>query len=399
MSIMLHLLFLTAEILLAIYVVFDLIYFFINYYLQSPIKVPSTAILESDVTIQIPIFNTGDKIYPLLNSIKSNKLNYPIQLLDSSSDQTTVIIEEFFGPSKIIDGHKFWIKKWENVELIHFKKKDGLKAWALNEGTLLVSTPFIAIFDSDWEISSDFFKTLLPIIKSDPNTGYVQASWQSINEDENILAYTDAVSVESEHLVEDVFRGHFKIPFTIHGSAFIVRSQLVRQLLWRNQFLSEDIDLALRINLSGYHGVYVKEQKSFGRTCSTFHEFYRQKARWIEGRSQMLRIHGIDILKSESLPLLKKLFVLHYLSYFIRYPLFAVILLMGTTMSGFHLIPGLILLSANIFSRVLVNLRTISFKKKRKHMTAVIEPILFWICLIPFSIRATRGLFLRKAAW
>ncbi len=388
-----------ASLILIIYSLFDIIYLVANFFIRKSEPVPLIEIKGDDLTIQVPIYNTGTPILTLLNSIKDNVIPYEIQLLDSSNDKTTTIIESFFGAATKFESTEYWVKTWGNIHLIHFKQKRGSKAWALNQGSVFVKTPFIAVFDSDWRIESSFFKNLLPIIKDDEKIGYVQASWQSSNENENSISYTDAISIESEHLIEDVFRNHFRIPFTIHGSAFIVRTKLIQSMQWRDQFLSEDVDLALRINFKGYCGVYVKPQKSEGRTCSSLHEFYRQKGRWIEGRSQMLRSHAADLLKTKKLLLIKKIFVLHYLAYFMKTPLVIFLFMLAAILGAKYLKVCFLVLLLGFLSRAALNVRTISFKEHKNYFAAILEPTLFLLFAVPYSYRSLRGLFLRKAVW
>jgi cellulose synthase/poly-beta-1,6-N-acetylglucosamine synthase-like glycosyltransferase len=349
------------------------------------------------VTIQIPVYNTGKNILPLLRSLE--QINAPVQLLDSSDDsETEELILNHLGSTTVQNLSTYIIESTKNITWIRFKSRKGRKAWALNEGLKFVNTDYIAVFDSDWEVSEDVILAQLDQIQNKSDIAFVQASWRSINSNQNALAQIDTISVETEHLTEDVVRNKFNLPFTIHGSAFLIRTEVVKNLQYRDAFLSEDVDLAMRIYLNGMKGVYLENDYAFGRTCSSLTEFYRQKRRWIEGRSQMLRTHASAIIGSKKLNVVSKVFTLHYLAYFFKMPIFLIVLSVSFALQ-LNFAWVFVTLFCNIISKVALNTVMIHRKKQKWTYHAMIEPLMFWLFLMPYSYFSVRGAVVRGSKW
>ena len=96
------------------------------------------------VTIQLPVYNELYVMERLLDNI--SKIDYPkdkleIQVLDDSTDETTMIVEQK-------------VNEWtsQGIDISHICRKDrlGFKAGALAEGLKTAKGEFLAIFDADF---------------------------------------------------------------------------------------------------------------------------------------------------------------------------------------------------------------------------------------------------------
>src|ERR1700733_10179711 len=104
------------------------------------------------VTIQLPIFNERFVVERLLE--ETSKIDYPrhllqIQVLDDSTDETHPYTERLCNE---------YAAAGLPIEYRHRTNRRGYKAGALQEGLETATGEFIAIFDADFLLPTDFLK-------------------------------------------------------------------------------------------------------------------------------------------------------------------------------------------------------------------------------------------------
>jgi cellulose synthase/poly-beta-1,6-N-acetylglucosamine synthase-like glycosyltransferase len=108
---------------------------------EAPAEVPDELPL---VTLQLPMFNERHVAERLLRA--SAKIQYPkdrlqIQVLDDSTDDTTVIVD------RVVDELQ---RAGHNIVAVRRPERTGYKAGALEYGLTEATGEFVAIFDADF---------------------------------------------------------------------------------------------------------------------------------------------------------------------------------------------------------------------------------------------------------
>jgi len=137
----------------------NLLYYYKKYHRKNPDKFSDWESIIDDVpmvTVQLPIFNEMYVVPRLVDCIID--LDYPkdrleIQILDDSTDETVEIAK------KKVEEYK---AKGYDIVHIHRTNRQGVKAGALKEATVVAKGEFIAIFDADFLPRKEFLKRTIP---------------------------------------------------------------------------------------------------------------------------------------------------------------------------------------------------------------------------------------------
>lgn len=218
------------------------------------------------VTFVIPAYNAAEYIKKTLQSILN--LEYPTENIkifvvdDGSKDNTSEIVREMMKRSK-------------NIFL--FSKKNEGKAAALNYGIKRVKTEFTAVLDADTLLEKDLLKKtfllflvenvmavtsrLVPLNRKGFFARMQVLEYALTSFFRNLLSNIDALPVAPAFTV---YRTYF---FGKYGG-FDVGN------------LTEDFEIALRINSKGYRILYVMDSYAKTVVPSKFRDLYRQRIRW-----------------------------------------------------------------------------------------------------------------------
>ncbi len=262
---------------------------------KDPVPVENYSELElPSVTIQIPIFNEEKIIQKTLGHLEN--INYPlsslkIQILDDSTDDTSQIIDKFTTKIK---------KKGILIDVIRRSSREGFKAGALGNGLTQDDSEFVAVFDSDFEISSDFLVDCIHYFKGNAEIGAVQTKWGYSNLDFSLFTRSMSIGLDGHFLVEKLGRKSLNANITFNGTGGIWRRATIETSGgWSSETLAEDLDLAYRSQMKGYKIIYLSDVVNRQEIPPTLRSWIIQQSRWSKGFSQNLRKNFRTFLASD----------------------------------------------------------------------------------------------------
>ena len=274
------------------------------------------------VTVQLPIYNERRVVRRLIAAAAT--LEYPgerleIQVLDDSTDETTALAAAEVERQRGL-----------GVEIQHVRRtsRAGYKAGALAAGLERSRGELVAVFDADFVPPPDFLRRLVPRL-DDPAVGAVQARWTHLNRRESLLTAAQAVMLDAHFLLEHATRARHGLFFNFNGTAGLWRRSCIEDAGgWRNDTLTEDLDLSYRAQLRGWRLAYAREVEVPGELPGDMEALKTQQRRWARGSIQTARLLLPELLR-RPLPLRVKLEAMIHLTGYASYPL---LLLLGLCM-------------------------------------------------------------------
>lgn len=237
------------------------------------------------VTVQLPVYNERNVIVRLIDAAAA--LDYPrhlleIQVLDDSTDDTPIIAAQ-----RIAHHQAF------GVNIVHIRRPDrtGYKAGALAYGLERARGEFLLILDADFVPAADFLRALIDPL-ADPDVGMVQARWNYLNRERNLLTRVQAVLLDAHFAIEHSQRAARGLFFNFNGTAGIWRKRAIIDAGgWTADTLTEDLDLSYRAQLAGWRFVYRGDVVCRSELPADMNAFKTQQHRWTKGSIEvMLRL-------------------------------------------------------------------------------------------------------------
>jgi len=232
------------------------------------------------VTVQLPMYNERFVARRIIE--RACRLDYPpdrleIQVLDDSTDQTRQIAQQAVAEARA---------RGINIEYIHRQKRTGFKAGALDNGLRSATGEFIAIFDADFVPRRDFLTRTIDYF-TDERVCTVQARWEHINRDDNLLTRTQAIFLDGHFAIEHVARNRSQRFMSFNGTAGIWRRAAIEAAGgWQHDTLTEDLDLSYRAQLKGWKFIFLPELTAPAELPADMNAFKAQQFRWTKGGTQ-----------------------------------------------------------------------------------------------------------------
>lgn len=266
------------------------------------------------VTVQLPIRNEYFAAPRILAAAAA--LDYPrdrleIQVLDDSDDATVGLVVKDVARLRR-----------EGVDVVHLRRfaPTDFKAGALAYGTELARGDLLAIFDADFMPEPDFLRRTVPHFQ-DPKVALVQGRWEHENRNDSWFTRLQAQILDGLMVVEQTAKSDAGLPFQFNGTAGVWRkSAITSSGGWTFDSLTEDFDLSLRAQLSGWKLLHLPEVAVPSRLPTTLGLFRVQQRRWALGTAQLLGKRLGAILRAD-LSLAARLSVLFQLFRHFGYPL------------------------------------------------------------------------------
>jgi len=233
------------------------------------------------VTTQLPIFNEGNVIERLIESVCA--MEYPagrheIQVLDDSTDGSDLTAHVLVEKMRAL-GH--------DITLIHRTNRKDFKAGALNEGMDIAKGEYIAIFDADFVPPADYLLRTVPFLAMDEGIGLVQARWGHLNSQESSLTLAQSIGIDGHFVIEQSARSWGRLFMNFNGTAGVWRKNAISSSGgWQGDTLTEDMDLSYRAQLHGWRMKFAYDVVVPAELPSDINAFKSQQFRWAKGSIQ-----------------------------------------------------------------------------------------------------------------
>ncbi len=245
---------------------------------------PAPSDARPPVLVQLPLYNEAFVAERLLRAVAA--LRWPrdalrIQVLDDSSDATTRVVERVAAEL---------VAAGVDVRVVRRPDRRGFKAGALAWGLEQDDAPYVAIFDADFVPTPDFLEATVPVLDADPGCGLVQARWDHLNRERSLLTRAQALFLDGHFGVEHRGRQALGLPFNFNGTAGVWRRRaIVEAGGWRDDTITEDLDLSYRAQRAGWRFAYLDQVRVPAELPESWMAFRAQQARWVKGSIETAR--------------------------------------------------------------------------------------------------------------
>ncbi|KAM0933805.1 putative xyloglucan 6-xylosyltransferase [Dioscorea sansibarensis] len=241
------------------------------------------------VLVQIPMCNEREVYEQSISAIC--EIDWPkerllIQVLDDSDDEDIKLLIET-EVSK-------WSQQGINIVYRHRLTRTGYKAGNLKSAMscdYIKNYEFVAIFDADFQPNPDFLKQTIPHFKGNPELGLVQARWEFVNKDENLLTRLQNINLCFHFEVEQQVNGVFLNFFGFNGTAGVWRIKALEESGgWLERTTVEDMDIAVRAHLNGWKFIFLNDVKVLCELPESYEAYRKQQHRWHSGPMHLFRL-------------------------------------------------------------------------------------------------------------
>lgn len=237
-----------------------------------------------NVSIHLPVYNEKYVIRDLISACWHMAEHYgidkvKIMIIDDSNDGTIEEIDE------VVDSFSQL-----KIEVLRRGNRLGYKAGALQAAIDRTEEEFIAIFDADFIPPPDFLVRTIPFLISEKKLGIVQSRWTHLNREYNSLTRAISIGIDVHFLIEQPARYALNCFQNFNGSGGVIRkSALLEAGGWQADTLAEDLDMSYRMQMAGYHILYLKDLQSPGEVPPTVPGYKKQQGRWACGSLRTAR--------------------------------------------------------------------------------------------------------------
>ena len=326
-----QILFLTLSLLLTF---MFFIYGFNHYFLLSvlrryriPLVSPSTANRRPFVSVQLPIYNERYVVRRLVDACARmvelyGRENAEICLLDDSNDDTVLLIDELVEE---------YTQKQYKINAQRRTNRLGYKAGALQLALVNTSAEFVAIFDADYTPTEDFLVRTIPYLLQDEKLGIVQSRWAHLNRWYNRVTSAVAIGIDVHFFVEQTGRYATGCFQNFNGSGGVLRrSALLQAGGWQADTLAEDLDASYRMQMKGYHVLFIRDLLSPGEVPPTVPSFKKQQARWANGSLRTAKKLLPSILANRNYKFYQRLEAFIHLTGYLLHPMMFISFLLAS---------------------------------------------------------------------
>jgi 1,2-diacylglycerol 3-beta-glucosyltransferase len=206
-------------------------------------------------------------------------LNYPTDryevwaIDDNSTDRTPEILDHL-------------TQKYPQLRVLHRNDQDtGGKSGALNQVLALMQGEIIGVFDADAQVTPDFLDRVLTYFQTE-TVGAIQLRKAIVNSDTNFLTRGQRAEMALDaYLQQQRIQGGGIGELRGNGQ-FVRRSALVDCQGWNEQTITDDLDLTIRLHLTGWDIKIMPYPPVGEEGVTTFKALWNQRNRWAEGGFQ-----------------------------------------------------------------------------------------------------------------
>jgi len=186
------------------------------------------------------------------------------------------------------------------VDLLRRSEKIRGKPGFLKQAEPLLRGPLVFLLDSDFKLKPDAIEQgVEALLKSEK--AYVQLGWGL--EGKGLAARVQRALLAYHVSVEQPLAVACGLPVKINGSLCLLRLEALRSVGgWDPMALTEDLDLTIRLYMSGCEGDFCSKEEGVGLVASSFRALYTQAGRWTAGDIQALKKYGTRVLRKGGFP-------------------------------------------------------------------------------------------------
>ena len=247
--------------------------------------------LWEDYTVEnLPFFSL---IVPMKNEEKvAGRILRSLMKIDYPSDKYEVIVVEDCSVDETWNVCKQFETKYpKRIRCFHRNFSKG-KPSALNYGLKFARGEIIGVFDADNLVKPDVLRRTAKYFENQ-EVAAVQGLLSSINPEENMV--TKLIHYETVLQYHALLSGKDKLGLFVHFSGtclFIRRKVLVEVGGWRDEELSEDLELSARLAEKGHFVKFASDIQSWIEVPSSFGQLLKQRVRWFRGCMEVALKYG-----------------------------------------------------------------------------------------------------------
>jgi len=247
--------------------------------------------LWEDYTVEnLPFFSL---IVPMKNEEKvAGRILRSLMKIDYPSDRYEVIVVEDCSVDETWNVCKQFETKYpKRIRCFHRNFSKG-KPSALNYGLKFARGEIIGVFDADNLVKPDVLRRTAKYFENQ-EVAAVQGLLSSINPEENMV--TKLIHYETVLQYHALLSGKDKLGLFVHFSGtclFIRRKVLVEVGGWRDEELSEDLELSARLAEKGHFVKFASDIQSWIEVPSSFGQLLKQRVRWFRGCMEVALKYG-----------------------------------------------------------------------------------------------------------
>ena len=236
------------------------------------------------VLVQIPVFNEPAMVADCLRSAAA--LDWPkdrlhIQLLDDSTDGTAAIAEAVV---RALRGQGF------DIAHLRAEARRATRPAPWTPASLHPALPLSPFLTPTSGRRRNWLRAVIPALIADPNASFVQSRCEFANYRTNWLTRAQGLMFDAHFVMEQATRFRAGWLFQFNGTGGVWRAR--RDYGGRGlvgQFLCEDLDLTIRAEIAGWHGLFSMEPAVPGLVPDKVSHWQVQQRRWSNGFVQVAR--------------------------------------------------------------------------------------------------------------
>lgn len=398
---------------------------------------------EPFISIHLPFYNERNVARRIIEAcLNLDYTNYEISVVDDSTDETVEVLKEISVERR---------RPLPTIKVIHRRERSGFKGGALSAALRHIDprAEYIVVFDADfipprdilkrflwyfgeggggaiWKGNHRFADRILGYFNNNRNGGSTLIErveeWyrrrriaavqgyqlHHLNKRENWITRGVRTEYSGSYMVERVAEEFFGGMKMIAGSVYMIRADVLRELGWTTS-LTEDWELTVRLYLAGYKVIYTPLIQAPAEIPTTITRLVRQRMRWAEGHTFVVKRYFWRVLRSPTLTWREKLEFLYFSLYYLQSLFFLIGTISWMIAEMIHQYPwfwtatfGWCLILSNLFALPLMGLTGLFMERSAlEDFTGLLSFIALSYVIAPFqAYAALKGLIEKEeGAW
>jgi 1,2-diacylglycerol 3-beta-glucosyltransferase len=192
---------------------------------------------------------------------------------DNSTDRTPEILDAL-------------AQKYPQLQVLHRTAEDsGGKSGALNQVLQMMQGDIIGVFDADAQVTPNVLQQVLAYFQTEA-TGAIQLRKAIANIDTNFLTRGQRTEMSLDAYLQQQRISQGGVGELRGNGQFVRRTALISCDGWNEETITDDLDLTLRLHLTGWEIELMPYPPVLEEGVTTFKALWNQRNRWAEGGFQ-----------------------------------------------------------------------------------------------------------------